>query len=127
MKKLVKGGQTEFGNQSLRDFVASISDSARIRGHCSQQRSPIIRTHKCLYSLAMPQQPRIRVVVQLPYNRPDHPLPDPPHVRIGSQFSRLLTERAWSVQIEWNAEKDNVLWEVIALSRTSDNGGTDCK
>ncbi|KAG1906856.1 uncharacterized protein F5891DRAFT_1136058 [Suillus fuscotomentosus] len=56
----------------------------------------------------MPQQPRIRVVVQLPYNRPDHPLPDPPH-------------------IEWNAEKANVLWEVIALSRTSDNGGTDWK
>ncbi|KAG1815748.1 uncharacterized protein BJ212DRAFT_1358422 [Suillus subaureus] len=56
----------------------------------------------------MPQQPRIRVVVQLPYNRPDNPLPDPPH-------------------IEWNAEKANVLWEVIALSRTSDNGGTDWK
>ncbi|KAG1892096.1 hypothetical protein F4604DRAFT_1697438 [Suillus subluteus] len=56
----------------------------------------------------MPQQPRIRVVVQLPYNRPDNPLPDPPH-------------------IEWNAEKANILWEVIALSRTSDNGGTDWK
>lgn len=56
----------------------------------------------------MPQQPRIRVVVQLPYNRPDDPLPDPPH-------------------IEWNAEKANILWEVIALSRTSDNGGTDWK
>ncbi|KAG2155122.1 uncharacterized protein EDB93DRAFT_1080723 [Suillus bovinus] len=56
----------------------------------------------------MPQQPRIRVVVQLPHNRPDHPLPDPPH-------------------IEWNAEKANILWEVIALSRTSDNGGTDWK
>jgi hypothetical protein len=35
----------------------------------------------------MPQQPRIRVVVQLPYNRPDNPLPDPPHVRIGSRSS----------------------------------------
>lgn len=56
----------------------------------------------------MPQQPRIRIVVQLPHNRPDHPLPDPPH-------------------IEWNAEKANILWEVIALSRTSDNGGTDWK
>ncbi|KAI6130257.1 hypothetical protein EDD16DRAFT_1689639 [Pisolithus croceorrhizus] len=30
-------------------------------------------------------------------------------------------------QIEWNAEKANVLWEVIALSRTSNNGGTDWK
>ncbi|OAX43227.1 hypothetical protein K503DRAFT_847284 [Rhizopogon vinicolor AM-OR11-026] len=56
----------------------------------------------------MPQQPRIRVVVQLPYNRPDQPLPDPP-------------------SIEWNTEKANILWEVIALSRTSDNGGTDWK
>ncbi|KAF9226793.1 hypothetical protein BS17DRAFT_776144 [Gyrodon lividus] len=52
--------------------------------------------------------PRVRVVVQLPYNRPDNPYPDPPH-------------------IEWNAEKANILWEVIALSRTSDNGGTDWK
>lgn len=30
----------------------------------------------------MSQQPRIRVVVQLPYNRPDQPLPDPPSVRM---------------------------------------------
>ncbi|KAI9574406.1 hypothetical protein HD554DRAFT_2046893 [Boletus coccyginus] len=52
--------------------------------------------------------PRVRVVVQLPYNRPDEPHPNPPHV-------------------EWNAEKANILWEVIALSRTSDNGGTDWK
>ncbi|EGO02211.1 hypothetical protein SERLA73DRAFT_178033 [Serpula lacrymans var. lacrymans S7.3] len=50
----------------------------------------------------------IRVVVKLPYNRPEHPHREPP-------------------RIEWNAEKANVLWEVIALSRTSDNGGTDWK
>ncbi|KAF8450223.1 hypothetical protein L210DRAFT_956816 [Boletus edulis BED1] len=56
----------------------------------------------------MPTPPRVRVVVQLPYNRPDEPHPKPPH-------------------IEWNAEKANILWEVIALSRTSDNGGTDWK
>ncbi|KAG9317718.1 hypothetical protein JVU11DRAFT_1934 [Chiua virens] len=56
----------------------------------------------------MPTTPRVRVVVQLPYNRPDEPHPNPPH-------------------IEWNAEKANILWEVIALSRTSDNGGTDWK
>ncbi|KAG6334100.1 hypothetical protein ID866_4992 [Astraeus odoratus] len=56
----------------------------------------------------MPVPPRVRVVVQLPYDRPEHPLPDPP-------------------RIEWNAEKANILWEVIALSRTSDNGGTDWK
>ncbi|KAI6135117.1 hypothetical protein EV401DRAFT_1902723 [Pisolithus croceorrhizus] len=56
----------------------------------------------------MPTTPRIRVVIQLPYDRPESPLQDPPH-------------------IEWNAEKANVLWEVIALSRTSNNGGTDWK
>lgn len=56
----------------------------------------------------MPTTPCIRVVVQLPYDRPDNPLQDPPH-------------------IEWNAEKANILWEVIALSRTSNNGGTDWK
>ncbi|KAI6034974.1 hypothetical protein F5J12DRAFT_901883 [Pisolithus orientalis] len=56
----------------------------------------------------MSTTPRIRVVVQLPYDRPENPLQDPPH-------------------IEWNAEKANILWEVIALSRTSDNGGTDWK
>ncbi|KIK98216.1 hypothetical protein PAXRUDRAFT_824129 [Paxillus rubicundulus Ve08.2h10] len=56
----------------------------------------------------MPTPPKVRVVVQLPYNRPDNPHPDPPY-------------------IEWNVEKANILWEVIALSRTSDNGGTDWK
>ncbi|KAF8558707.1 hypothetical protein OG21DRAFT_1503658 [Imleria badia] len=56
----------------------------------------------------MPTPPRVRVVVQLPYNRPDEPHPNPPH-------------------IEWNADKANILWEVIALSRASDNGGTDWK
>lgn len=29
-------------------------------------------------------------------------------------------------QIDWTSDKATVLWEVIALSRTSDNGGTDC-
>ncbi|KAH0840185.1 hypothetical protein J3R83DRAFT_1180, partial [Lanmaoa asiatica] len=56
----------------------------------------------------MPTPPQVRVVVQLPYNRPDEPHSNPPH-------------------IEWNAEKANILWEVIALSRTSDNSGTDWK
>jgi len=30
------------------------------------------------------------------------------------------------VQIEWNTEKADILWKVIELSRSSDNGGTDC-
>jgi len=56
----------------------------------------------------MPTTPNVRVVVRLPYNRPDQPLDDPP-------------------RIEWNSEKANILWEVIARSRASDSGGTDWK
>lgn len=52
--------------------------------------------------------PNIRVVVRLPYNRPEQPLNDPP-------------------RIEWTSEKADILWKVIERSRTSDNGGTDCK
>ncbi|KZP13453.1 hypothetical protein FIBSPDRAFT_960511 [Athelia psychrophila] len=55
-----------------------------------------------------PVQSNIRVVVRLPYNRPEHPPEDPP-------------------KIQWNAEKAKLLWEVIARSRTSDSGGTDWK
>jgi len=50
----------------------------------------------------------VRVVVRLPSNRPDQPLADPP-------------------RIEWNAEKADILWKVIARSRASDSGGTDWK
>ncbi|KAG0703886.1 hypothetical protein DFH29DRAFT_914558, partial [Suillus ampliporus] len=72
--------------------------------------------------------PRIRVVVQLPYNRPDHPPPRPsPCAYLRSYLYWRLFEREYLMQIEWNTEKANVLWEVIALSRTSDNGGTDWK
>ncbi|KAH7912958.1 hypothetical protein BJ138DRAFT_1147148 [Hygrophoropsis aurantiaca] len=56
----------------------------------------------------MPYTPHVRVVVKLPYNRPEQPCQNPP-------------------RIEWNAEKANILWEVISLSRASDNGGTDWK
>lgn len=45
----------------------------------------------------MSQQPRIRVVVQLPYNRPDHPLPNPPSVSMCSRgsltFDQIHTDR----------------------------------
>ncbi|OSX59358.1 hypothetical protein POSPLADRAFT_1048695 [Postia placenta MAD-698-R-SB12] len=48
-------------------------------------------------------QPRIRVVVRLPYDRTEESLPDPPVV-------------------EWNQEKESLLWSVITLSRER---GTD--
>ncbi|OCB87514.1 hypothetical protein A7U60_g5419 [Sanghuangporus baumii] len=48
----------------------------------------------------------VRVIIRLPYNRPPEGFENPP-------------------RIEWNAEKENILWEVIARSRASDSGGTD--
>ncbi|PAV21058.1 autophagy-related 29 [Pyrrhoderma noxium] len=48
--------------------------------------------------------PRVRVIVRLPYNRPSEGFENPP-------------------QIEWNSEKEGILWEVIARSRASDGGG----
>ncbi|KAF8897922.1 hypothetical protein BD779DRAFT_1492961 [Infundibulicybe gibba] len=56
----------------------------------------------------MPSAPTVRVVVRLPWNRPENPLNDPP-------------------TIEWNAEKADILWKVIERSRSSDSGGTDWK
>ncbi|KAK7048215.1 Atg29-N domain-containing protein [Favolaschia claudopus] len=53
-------------------------------------------------------QPNIRVVVRLPWNRPEQPLADPP-------------------QIEWTPEKADMLWKVIERSRSTDNAGTDWK
>ncbi|PCH40928.1 hypothetical protein WOLCODRAFT_88916 [Wolfiporia cocos MD-104 SS10] len=50
----------------------------------------------------------VRVIVRLPYNRPENSLPDPPRV-------------------EWNAEKEHILWEVIAKSRAIEGAGTDWK
>ncbi|KAF7432770.1 hypothetical protein PC9H_004713 [Pleurotus ostreatus] len=52
--------------------------------------------------------PSVRVVVRIPTPRPDQPIPDPP-------------------RIEWTPEKADILWKVIELSRSSDNGGTDWK
>ncbi|EIN10968.1 hypothetical protein PUNSTDRAFT_112761 [Punctularia strigosozonata HHB-11173 SS5] len=57
----------------------------------------------------MPQPSQsVRVVVRLPYDRPEEAVQDPPTV-------------------EWNTEKENILWEVIARSRGPDSGVTDWK
>ncbi|KAF9534619.1 hypothetical protein CPB83DRAFT_842618 [Crepidotus variabilis] len=52
----------------------------------------------------------VRVVVKLPYNRPENALPDPP-------------------KIDWTPEKADILWKVIELQRTRavDSGGADWK
>ena len=72
-----------------------------------------------------PQTPTVRVVVRLPYARPEQPLDNPPPVS-GSNKSLECWFNNLSFQIEWNLEKANILWEVIARSRSSDSGGTDC-
>ncbi|CCL98255.1 uncharacterized protein FIBRA_00249 [Fibroporia radiculosa] len=55
-----------------------------------------------------PTPPPVRVIVRLPYNRPEDPLQDPPRV-------------------EWSQEKEHILWEVIAKSRAIEGAGTDWK
>lgn len=50
----------------------------------------------------------VRVIVRLPYNRPDEPVPEPPLV-------------------DWNPEKEQILWEVIAKSRAIEGAATDWK
>ncbi|KAJ7211483.1 hypothetical protein B0H12DRAFT_387859 [Mycena haematopus] len=54
-----------------------------------------------------PTTPNIRVVVRVPYNRPEHALPSRAEV--------------------WTPEKADTLWKVIERSRSTDNGGTDWK
>ncbi|KAI5893612.1 uncharacterized protein SCHCODRAFT_02622277 [Schizophyllum commune H4-8] len=53
-------------------------------------------------------QPKVRVVVRLPWNRPDVPLEDPPNV-------------------VWTAEKADILWKAIEQSRSRDARATDYK
>ncbi|KAF8208753.1 hypothetical protein K438DRAFT_1812814 [Mycena galopus ATCC 62051] len=51
--------------------------------------------------------PNVRVVVRVPWNRPEHPLADS--------------------RVQWTSEKADILWKVIERSRSTDNGGTDWK
>ncbi|RPD82760.1 hypothetical protein L226DRAFT_549369 [Lentinus tigrinus ALCF2SS1-7] len=56
----------------------------------------------------MPSPPAIRVIVRLPYNRQEDAPADPPRV-------------------EWNADKEHILWEVIAKSRAIEGANPDWK
>ncbi|KAI0307133.1 hypothetical protein B0F90DRAFT_1685406 [Multifurca ochricompacta] len=54
------------------------------------------------------QVPPVRVIVRLPYNRPEQSSSDP-------------------VPVSWNSDKENCLWEVVAKSRGSEGGAPDWK
>ncbi|KAH9006783.1 hypothetical protein EDB86DRAFT_2868241 [Lactarius hatsudake] len=54
------------------------------------------------------QAQSVRVIVRLPYNRPEHPFPDP-------------------IPVSWTSDKENYLWEVVAKSRGSESGAPDWK
>ncbi|KAI0741481.1 hypothetical protein C8Q80DRAFT_1221522 [Daedaleopsis nitida] len=56
----------------------------------------------------MPSPCTVRVIVRLPYNRPEDAPPDPP-------------------RIEWTADKEHILWEVIAKSRAIEGANPDWK
>lgn len=74
----------------------------------------------------MPQNtPSVRVIVRLPWNRPENAEPDPPHVRTVVMLSQAPVTLVFS-QIEWTQEKADILWKVIEKSRSSDSGGADC-
>jgi len=55
----------------------------------------------------MQTQP-VRVIVRLPYNRPENPIPDP-------------------IPVSWTSDKETYLWEVVAKSRGSESGAPDWK
>ena len=64
----------------------------------------------------------VRVIVRIPSNRPDDSRLDPPKVGVQPKCVLPVLKHA---QVEWNQDKEKVLWEVIARSRATDNGGTD--
>ncbi|KAF8514832.1 hypothetical protein BU17DRAFT_76955 [Hysterangium stoloniferum] len=51
--------------------------------------------------------PPVHLIIRLPYNRAEAPINEPP------------------LAVQWDADKEKMLWEVIARSRAADSGGTD--
>ena len=68
--------------------------------------------------------PSVRVVVRLPFQRPENPPNDPPPV--GFKLFIVDAQTNSQLQIEWTQEKADMLWKVIERSRSSDSGGADC-
>jgi len=68
--------------------------------------------------------PPVHVIVRLPYNRPEDAV-DPPVVGqeapCAAEFARLTC-----FQVEWSAEQEAYLWDIISRSRGPAGSGTDC-
>ena len=72
----------------------------------------------------------VRVIVRLPYNRPEHPQPDPVPVSPSnsrSSFYSTANASTFFRQVSWNSDKEKYLWEVVAKSRGSESGAPDCE
>ncbi|OCH95924.1 hypothetical protein OBBRIDRAFT_445211 [Obba rivulosa] len=82
--------------------------SLRCRARCFRRRAHCRQRGRIISTIMAPAPPAVRVVIRLPYSRPDDPLPNPPRV-------------------EWNTEKEQILWEVIAKARAIEGAGTDWK
>ncbi|GJJ07229.1 hypothetical protein Clacol_001429 [Clathrus columnatus] len=73
---------------------------------------------------SVPAKPPVHIIVRLPYNRSEFPINDPPVVR-SSIFFFGISQLRFVYEVQWNAVKENMLWEVIARSRATNSGGTD--
>lgn len=78
------------------------------------------------YAIRMLPAPAVRVVVKLPYNRPENAPGDPPKVRTVLYPSSCRTNM--SSKIEWTPDKADILWKVIEIqrARSVDSAGADC-
>jgi hypothetical protein len=72
------------------------------------------------------QVPPVRVIVRLPYNRPEQPPPDPAPVSHGV-VSHSYHQPTHPFQVSWNSDKESYLWEVVAKSRGSEGGAPNCE
>lgn len=84
-------------------FKASVCFTLKRRLHALRPGS----NKRVRYIACMQAQP-VRVIVRLPYNRPEHRQSDP-------------------VPVSWNSEKESYLWEIVAKSRGSEGGAPDWK
>ncbi|OBZ70327.1 hypothetical protein A0H81_09591, partial [Grifola frondosa] len=112
------------------ELAAAISLLNTLHGECLATVLTWCRTLELAINMPF-TSPAVRVVIRLPSNRPEDALPDPPRHRpcyltsIPAIFHPQNCPR--KVQVEWNSDKEHILWEVIAKSRAIEGAGTDCE